>query len=398
MNIKYIIKKYVGQENINAVRNLKYVLDDIRIIMALKQKREMNYKILKKEVLKYVDSLKVGDYQYRFSQSVVVPSLYASVYACLIRGVLNDINENEKEGWLQYFDSFQRKDGLFVDPLYATERFFDGDGWGARHLVPHILIAYNRLGGVPRYPLGYLDVFCDKEWVEFWLQGLDFSEPWATSNEIFNYMIALQYARDFLNQQKYAEVIEFVEEWLMEHMLEECSVWTDGDLSNRYNQYNAARGAYHIYPILVYDGIHIPEEKKTLKFLMNLQNKWGGFDIYNGSSACDDIDVIEPIIRIACQANYRSDNVERVLKKAQKWVYINQNRDGGFVFSRHGKFQYGDASVLSSKRQESNLFGTWFRLISLLYIEEYMQTTSSTFSTVPGYEFRLICKEKNDKK
>lgn len=349
----------------------------------------LNIMKFREQILAYVDSLKVSKTEYIFSKSCSTPCLYASVYACMIKGLLSDISEDEKREWKVYLDSFQRADGLFYDERCYNEKYDEGEGWGARHLVPHILIAYERLGEKPQYPLEYLERFYSKEYMINWLEEMDWTNSWGASNAVMNVGVALQYARDKLKCDV-GEGLEALELWLMNHMTKKYPLWHKGKLNSKNAKYDAIRGAYHIYPILLYDSIEIPYMSNMIKFLLVQQNKWGGFDFRLQSTACDDIDAIDPLIRFAKKERMKDIKIENTLLLAYKNVMSNQNEDGGFVFSRaKNGFIYGGCTNLSSIQNESNLFGTWFRLVSILEILDYFDVTKMNTVNISGYEYLL---------
>lgn len=335
-----------------------------------------------KKIIDYTESLRVGDYSYKFSHSTDSPTLYSSCYACMIRGLLGKINEEEKQGWLDYFDCYQNDDGLFYDPLITKkEEFANGDGWGARHLLPHLLIAYTKLGGVPKKKFNFLEPFENKEKMIEWLNSLNMNEIYSTSNQIMNVLCSMQYARDYMNCQ-FDESIRCAENWLQNCFNNDTGLWFPYRKMTRNNLNNAIRGSYHIFPIFVYDGISLPTEK-TASSIKITQNILGGFDTNLCSSACYDIDGIEPYLRFTkvCEG--------RVINKAFRWIMSNQNEDGGFVFQRYSPFKYGGDPLMSSKINESNIFATWFRALSIFYILGKIGANSIVFTKTPGYEMPI---------
>jgi hypothetical protein len=67
------------------------------------------------------------------------------------------------------------------------------------------------------------------------------------------------------------------------------------------------------------------------------------------------------------------------------------NEDGGFVFERDKPFQYGH-KLMSSKANESAMFPTWFRVLSLAYLSQVIDDPSLAkidwnFIDCPGYQF-----------
>jgi len=153
-----------------------------------------DYAELRKSTTKFVTSLRVEDRgpAYRFSPSVAVPTLYASVFACLtlaLHDEVDSLTHLEREQWLEYLDTYQDPiDGLWRDPVVAGADFENGHWWGSRHLVPLILLAYDALGGRSRHPLRFLEPFYVEGAVERWLESLDWGERVDfTSNEVHNF-------------------------------------------------------------------------------------------------------------------------------------------------------------------------------------------------------------------
>lgn len=338
---------------------------------------------------KYVESVHVDGYEYLFAKSCSQPTIYASVYACMIRGWKGNVLDKDKREWAEYLNSYQREDGLYIDERCYNERYMDGDGWGARHLIPHLIIALKRLDAKPKYEFEFLKKYCNPDEMIKLLNGLDYANIWGSSNVIMNYGVMLQYARDYMDMNCYKS-IEALEDWLLKAIREDCAMWQSKKEISGATLYETIRGAYHIYPLLIYDGINIPNFERVIPYIIASQNKQGGFDSGKYSSACADIDAIDPLLRaIKGSPNCCESDIHRVINKSRRWILKNRNFDGGFVYDRRGPFSYGGAEQLSSKLNESNLFGTWFRALSLLYIEDYEKKNGDFLLKFPGYELRM---------
>jgi hypothetical protein len=123
------------------------------------------------------------------------------------------------------------------------------------------------------------------------------------------------------------------------------------------------------------------------------QNDLGGFGwgVHNGSnplhsSACEDIDSIDPLVRMSRRSDYRRDDVLGVLRRALPWVKKNQAPDGGFVFMLDRPFEYGHPE-LASGTNVGAMFPTWFRTLSLAMIGKAMISEKWNFINCPGYQF-----------
>lgn len=342
-------------------------------------------------VQKYVESMKENSTTYCFSKSSNTSSIYSSTYGCLLQGLYNGFSEEDKISWKEYFDSHQNEaDGLYYDNAYDKDHFFQGgDGWGARHLVPHITIAFDRIGKLPKYEFKYLEKLMHPDDMISWLKELDYVNIWASSNIIMNIGVAMQYSRDRMGLP-YGDAIEAMEDFLLKKINRDYGMWYDGIITSSSQRYEMIRGAYHILPLFYYDGIETTDAQNAINEILISQNKWGGFDGFIASSACADIDGLDPLLRFSILQNDRREEVVDAVKKSKEWVLFNQNLDGGFVFERGKKFSYGQQKALSSEVDESNMFATWFRCVSLELIDNYLNQNKPTrLIRTPGYELPL---------
>ena len=105
----------------------------------------------------------------------------------------------------------------------------------------------------------------------------------------------------------------------------------------------------------------------------------------------EDIDSIDPLCRFYFSTEYKRAEIELCLKNALRWVWVNQMRDGGFVFRRFAEFKYGHG-LMKTGPEESNLFATWFRTLSVASINKVLNFPVSACNLkldlrCPGYQF-----------
>ena len=334
----------------------------------------------------FVDSMRAGDFQYRYAPSVAVPTLYSSVYACLILslfGQLESLSDDDRRRWAAYFDSFQSPDGLFRDPAVRNDVFERADWWGARHLVLHLIPAYAALGHVPRHRFAWLDAY--KTGDASWLGELDPSGD--VDNKIMNVVCGLQYERDVRNDGPAGEATQRLQQTLWSRRNAD-GLWGRVDLHDPASVSRAVQFAYHLYSIFFYDGFAIEPAPRLIDLALQTQNAVGGFAPQLNSSACEDIDSIDLLTRLGQQTDYRRDDVERALRRAVVWILANQNPDGGFVFRRNDPFHYGHAAMTSG-RNESAMFPTWFRTLSLAFAQTFLGAAGWQFVRAPGLQFGL---------
>ncbi len=361
---------------------------------------KFEYEDFKLATLKYVDSMNISNFEYTFSGSNKTSVLYGSVYACMLKGMfgeLDNLSLQEKRKWGDFFDSFQSEsDGYFRDANLEGEEFENkgiwGDGWGIRHLAAHIIIAYARLGFRPKHDFKFLEKYYEVEYVRQWLNSFDFSKDvWSQSNYIMNAVTLLQFARDYMDEDRADQPIKIILEWLRNSQRADTGMWHNYELTSYHQIGDAIRGAYHFYPLFFYEDEKLPFGDKIIEVILSSQNSWGAFeDQLMASGACEDIDAIDPLIRFNLDTDYRTKDVKQALKRSMLWILTNLNKDGGFTFMPETPHEYGLHPLTSSLTGESNLMATWFRTLCLAYILDYLEIENNfELQKYPGYELPL---------
>ena len=123
-------------------------------------------------------------------------------------------------------------------------------------------------------------------------------------------------------------------------------------------------------------------------------NILGGYGVKWNSSACEDIDSIDPLARLSQLTDYRHDDVRVSLGRALPAVLANLNGDGGWVFRRHEELTLVHPQMYSAIN-ESNLFYTWFRTLGLAYLLSGLEDLSPglrykwNFGRAPGHQLGI---------
>ncbi|MBM3473427.1 MAG: hypothetical protein FJX75_09180 [Armatimonadetes bacterium] len=342
---------------------------------------------------------------YRFSVSSTRLTLYSSCYAAALRslyGDLGQLTEAERGEWVACLNAHQDPDGLYRDPVIFDQGWYAGDPFwcGRPHLTCHVIIALTALRGVAERPFRLAEKFGDLRRLEEWLDRRDFGARVAWSgNEIMNLGTLLQYARDFHNDARAGRAVAFLLNWLDTHHLDAATgVWGSLDITDPINRSHAVQAAYHWWPLYFYDGRPVPHLERAIDTVLATQNPLGGFGwgVHNPeepyvSSACEDIDSIDPLARTMHLTDYRRDEVKAALERATAWVLLNRAEDGGFVFIRNRRFEYGHPEF-AAEPGVGSMFPTWFRTLSLAIIGRAMPESAVGgygwhFIDCPGYQF-----------
>lgn len=342
---------------------------------------------VKEGAISYVEGNRLEASHYRFSNSAKGNTLFSSVYAILIYGLTSTKIANEEE-WKTYFDSCQCDDGIWRDPCYQFRNWnMRGCEWNDIHIIPHIIYGYEKLNTIPKKEFCFLEKFLDMDYVYSFCSKIDFEKFWGESNGVMNYLVSMMYARDHLGRLEYDRAIKYIISFLRCRMDETGGLFTEK--RDKKSLFEAVRGGYHVWMLMIQEGeiFNQTQIKNIIDSILLLQNRFGGFNDEIIADTCHNIDCIDPLVRFSFMIpNYRKKEVENTLRKAKRYLLNNRNSDGGFCFNRMSKFRYGnDAHV--SKRNESNMFATWFSLLALLIIEDYFNKDAILVSKLPGMEY-----------
>jgi hypothetical protein len=361
--------------------------------------KSFDFDKFKHEIIAFINARKFNNkhYLYNYSASSTKPTLYASAYALMtlsLVGELDKLSVLEKEEWRDYFDSHQCEfDGLFYDPAVQNDIYNDSDWWGARHLALHMISAYTDLGFRPKYQFTFLKRYYAPGAIEDWLDQFDWCSASIgnedVDNKIMNIGCLLQFQRDSWSDNEAGRALELLKTYLKSKINKQTGMWGNFDIENSDQRSRMVQFAYHLFPLYFYDNDFGFDSEKIIILTLKTQNNLNGFGVKLNSSACEDIDSIDTLIRLHRNASTEIQHeVRDSIEKSFKWVLINQVEDGGFVFRLEEPFVYGSIET-SSKKNEGAMLPTWFRTLSIAYMVDYLDYKGNFHITnCPGYEFK----------
>ncbi len=331
--------------------------------------------------------------RYRYTLNGTAPLLYASAYAALTRSLYDDLSvlsPSQRSEWVAYLASYQGDDGLFHDPAIACPAADEGNSWGWRHLTLHMFMAFAALGAVAPRLVESIRRFRTRADVNGWLETRDWAnDAPEVSNEVQNEVTFLQYARDFQGQAWAGDAVSWMLDWLEQHASPVSGLWGP-DPWDAHTRSIAVQTGYHLWLLFAYDQRPVRCPTNVVDACLATQNSLGGFGPRANSTACEDIDSIDPLFRFA-PAGYKQDHIWQCAARALPWVLANMNDDGGFAFQRVTPFNYGHPAMLA-RANESAAFPSWFRTLSLAYLGHLLPASLCgryhwQFLRCPGHQF-----------
>lgn len=328
---------------------------------------------------------------YRHSASTTKPVLYATLAALLLKH-LYGVRDEQSEEELEFVLRFQSDDGLFCDPVIACKAAETEDWWGWRHLTLHALMTLALYNVPARKEIRYLEQFADKDRFREYLNTRDWGARAAwTSNELQNLGVMLQYARDYQNSPTAGALVEILYEAIDAHQDARTGLYghrfdTPMELSL------GVQAGYHFWLLYFYDKRPINYIERIIDSVLKTQNIIGGYGVQWNSSACEDIDSIDPLVRLSRLTDYRREDIQASLQRALPAILHNLNGDGGWIFRRHEPLTLGHPQMFSAAN-ESNVFYTWFRTLGLAYCLSGLTEAPPelrydwNFEHAPGHQF-----------
>jgi len=400
-SVKRILKRVIRKSYIEVRRYV--ILTDAHLQRVRRISGYKNYSLhqsinlddIQRISLGYLASLRVyhtGEFVgYRHSACTTKPVLYATLAALLLKHLYGFIDEYIDEE-LEFVLRFQSDDGLFRDPVITCPMAETCDWWGWRHLTLHALMTLALYNKPARKEICYLERFKNKDRFREYLCSRDWSvNVDNTSNEIQNIGVMLQYARDYQNSATAGALLEILFEVLDAHQDPGTGLYGHHFETPRELSLGVQAG-YHFWLLYFYDHRSIHHIERVIDNVLKTQNILGGYGAQWNSSACEDIDSVDPLVRLSRLTDYRYDDIQASLQRALPAILQNLNGDGGWVFRRHEALTMGHPQMFSAPN-ESNVFYTWFRTVGLAYCLIGMKNPPLhfhyrwNFCHAPGHQF-----------
>ncbi len=368
------LRRWLKRKMLRAVRHERWcpVLAQQEDVLPVPYNVDTSAQDLVQAALGYVERQRVVDGKgrllgYRYAASRHRPTVYGTVAAVLLKDLVGQSDERLSEE-LALIEKCQQEDGLFLDPVIACPEAEQEDWWGWRHLTLHCVMALATHGRVARYePQWVLRCVRNADDFRSFIRGRNWGTRVAnTSNELQNIGVALQYARDWQGCAWAGELVDVLLDEIDEHQDPATGLYGHSfntpDLLSQ-----GVQAGYHFWLLHCYDRRAVPYADRIVYNVLRTQSVTGGFGVSWRSSACEDIDSIDPLYRFSLLAPRMEAQVQISLRLALAAVLGNANADGGWVFRRGTPFRYGWSPQTESLRDESSVFFTWFRMLGLAF-------------------------------
>ncbi len=254
------------------------------------------------------------------------------------------------------------------------------------------LASLSALGLRPRHPLTFALRFLDDDGIRSYIDDGPWHDVWNHSNRI---MFVLRYLIHLMDEDDWEArahaAFDTVLRKIEARQDSETGLWFgEGPRDHRLGVY----AAYHFVPFFLWRGRPLNRVNNMIDAVLGTQTTEGLFADSNGGGACEDLDAIDLLVKLSYLSDYRSDNIRRSLRRAFDRILQLQCENGGFPNYLRGGLQtswkrrlvgrlglsrllerwrptplqltrYSGWTVVSAHRGEPDMWGTWFRSLSL---------------------------------
>lgn len=342
----------------------------------------------KDKLLSYLNNLQNKDSSMNFSAHTASTFLSTS-FGIMVHYLLGENNRLDNKLLEEYYGIENTNSANIIDPSFNANDLIGihKSDYVINQINYFSLVALDVIGirfkNVPTV-MTYLD---NPGQLEAWFNSLNLSTFWYESNNImfilYYFFYTVQHGSD--NQAlKAKESISIIMGLLNRTQDSQTGYW--GTNLNNRNLLDGCFGAAHIYLFYDYLGHEIPYIKKIVDSTLSLHNKNGLLGSRYGG-ACEDYDAIEIYLRCLNQTDYRKNEIANKLVQMHEIISSSQNRDGGFsyrisesklrrnIYSYIIKkeYLYSGWGKMKTNSFRSDIWATWFRILSLTVIEKIIE-------------------------
>jgi prenyltransferase beta subunit len=371
-----------------------------------------------KDIKKFIINLYNNDGSFSYSPSSRIKNLYSTCFGVMCLDLINELdNFNDKDKIIKFINQYQdEKSGYFIDKtcIPTTEAKHDLN-YIFSQLTDFAQLALSALNSRPKNKYYFLEKYKNINYLTSWFYRFNWKNPWLVSNKIMFILNCFIYEDEIKNKR----YINYIINLLNKTQNKDTGYW---NLNNKVSLHNQMAGAYHFMFFYTYLRIKPNHFEEIINSTLSIQNYDGLFSYSSGGGSCDDLDAIDLLCRASFYTDYRHQEIKEVLLKSYKSLLKNQNNDGGFcwakrdtnllklffnlisfsllikskkdffinvlsktkrifniILNRSSRWKYSGLSNMELNTLSSDLFSTWFRLISIGIIEK-------TYPEICNYE------------
>ncbi len=362
------------------------------------------YDPIKTKVLNWLETLKVpgNGCRYRFS-AFTDDTIFCTCFALFILDLFKEVEQFTfayRQKWISYIESFQNEQHGYFEP----KEYYHKDKERNRYqLTCFCLSALGILDAEPKFPLRFIEQWKTPDDVKRYLYERECHKGRAGSgNKAMFLVIFLTYEYE---RTKESHLLDKINAWFEFHdKTQNQSGFWGSDLKSHF--FHGLQNGFHQLLVYFYWNRPITKLNRIVDVALKIQDRNGLFSPIYGGWPCYDYDAIHILVNAHNMLDDRRKEIAASLEKAFYAINENQNEDGGFCQSKRNPrgamnliedlpfYMFGNNPCVWYQRlqksisvtirrkdpittgwtkngrmlDESNLWDTWFRCLSLAEI------------------------------
>lgn len=363
-------------------------------------KTKVEVSALKDSSIEYLMSLwdsASGGFRFASHQpATLMATAYTVIGLEFLQGLVA-LSKGQRTAIIGFLSSGVQADGSFTDPLFCIE-----DIHSSQHTIAYFQEetttfcqqALDALSAPPPPPHNW-----KSDWrtvnndIVSYLESLSWQNPWLDSNPVMFLLSQLCHDAERHQQLELLKMVDTALDWLDTNQSAETGLWQG---PYPVSLTNAMATTFHFTFFYIYRCRTILHAERIIDSCLKLQQPHGLFSGKAIGQTCLDYDALDLLAKVSLTTNYRSDDVQQAMVKAQHALLdLHNPAGGGFADCKERlSIQKGrKAKILrklglkqlipSSKRiaaqgeyhvcwrlltcdtAQSNAFSTWFRHLGL---------------------------------
>lgn len=320
----------------------------------------INSSTFKKQILRWVSNLKVQGTicQYRFSL-FTDDSIFTTCFALFIWDLFGEIDHwdtSEKEVWVEYIQGFQNPGQGYFEP----QEYFRGDPERARYqLTCFCLSALDILKAEPLHPLRFVERWDSPAKIKKALYGWRCHLGAGGSGN--KAMFLAIFLTCLYKKAPASYGIDNIKAWFEFHdQFQNRNGFWGNSLESNYSV--GFQNGYHQILIYEYWKRDIKKLDRIVNVILNFQGNDGHFAATPGGESCWDYDASHILLLAYDKLNVKKEQIRNSLARLYDAIIKNQNADYGFCASRMDLFQNREfAKIASFVLNGSNPYYWYYR-------------------------------------
>jgi prenyltransferase beta subunit len=335
-------------------------------------------------IVHFIRRLHLDDGKFLFSPSSKTSNLCSTCFAIMALDLINELSNyqsGEKDKTIKFIKSLQdEKSGLFNKRVPEFSRHSSYDREYIEHLQTNFAImALETLGTTLDFTLVFLERYKNEHLLQDWLTHLNWNNPWLVSNKVMFILDFFIYDMEIFKNDN-TLFINSIMEWLRRHQNPRSGFW---NLDKHSTYHDQMAGAYHFFLYYTYLGKQPCYVEKVIDSVLKIQDYDGLFNYAGGGGSCDDLDAVDLLCRATFYIDYKKEYIKKSLERAYKSLWNNQNVDGGFCWAKRDFFS---AEKIVHIFNPTLLSMSWLEYLYYMKSKIYNQVVSVPFKRLSNKE------------